>query len=119
MCSYFYCVGESHLLFVVSLYFKNLVFSARLGSNSNENKKLIASAGGIPIILRSMQLYPDDAHVQEQACGALWTLTNAPSNLKILRAENNAREILKETGENFPEECKEYVDDVMRRCRYS
>ena len=91
----------------------------RLGSNSNENKKVIASAGGIPIILRSMQLCPDDVHVQEQACGALWTLTNAPSNLKILRAETDARDVLSAAGANFPAECKEYVDDVMRRCRYS
>jgi len=38
--------------------------------------------------------------------------------LKILRAETDAREVLHAAGVNFPAECKEYVDDVMRRCRY-
>lgn len=79
---------------------------------------MIASAGGIPVILQSMKVCQDDGHVQELATGSLWTLTNAPSNLKILR-EENAKDILLFAREHYPKQCGEYVTDLLRRCRYA
>ena len=45
-----------------------------LADNNENNKVMIADAGGIPSILSAMRTHSSNARVQEHGCGALWKL---------------------------------------------
>jgi len=43
------------------------------------NRESIRTLGAVPIIIMSMNTYPDDSDIQQNACGALWNLSVYPS----------------------------------------
>ena len=66
-----------------------------LAYQNRNNKFAISSAGGIDVILNAMERHIDCATVEDEACGALWSLSFVPPNReKIVSLDGVSKLIL-------------------------
>ena len=53
-----------------------------MAASHAENKTRVASAGGIEAVVKAMHTHAQDADVQQNGCGALWSMAASHSKNK-------------------------------------
>merc|ERR1719456_1594173 len=75
------------------------------------NKRMIAKAGGIDLIVRAMKKFPEELELQENGCAALCNLASNRLENKVLAARAGAIQVTVQAMKAFPDE-----EELLQHC---